>query len=452
MSRRFYLLPLGCPKNAVDAEAMENLLQDAGWHSTERPDRADLLIVNTCGFIEPAREESYDALRALAQHKRAGQVLLATGCLSQRYGQEIQRVVPGVDGCLGTREWARIVEYVEQLLDRGRLASVRPSFSFQRQGLPRPVPELSVVAPMRRQAQGPSAYLKIADGCSATCAFCAIPLIKGPQRSKSRAAILQEAQELVTQGVQEIILIAQDTTAYGWDLGQLDALPVLLQDILLAVPELPWLRLMYTYPQHISPRLVETMATHLQICHYLDLPLQHVHPDTLHRMRRSPDVDGVRAQIASLRQAMPDLALRTAFIVGYPGETEEEFAALLQFMAEIRFDKVGVFVYSPEEGTPAYTLPHPMPRDVAEERYGRAMELQKGISLANNQAQVGRTLDVLVEGAEQGISVGRSYRDAPEIDGYVLMDGEWPVGRMVQAKVVRALEYDLHAEVVSVQP
>jgi ribosomal protein S12 methylthiotransferase len=252
--------------------------------------------------------------------------------------------------------------------------------------------------------------------------------------------------------VQEIILIAQDTTAYGRDLGQPDALPVLLEDILLAVPELPWLRLMYTYPQHITPRLIETMAAHPQICHYLDLPLQHAHPDTLRRMHRSPDVDGVRELIASLRQAMPDIALRTAFIVGYPGETEEEFSALLQFMAEMRFDKAGVFVYSPEEGTPAFTLPHPVPRALAEERYARAMEQQKGISLANNQAQVGRTLDVLVEGAEQGISVGRSYRDAPEIDGYVLMDGDWPVGHMVRAEIVRALEYDLHGQVVSVQP
>ena len=440
MSRRFYLLSLGCPKNAVDSEAMQNLLEDAGWRCTERPDRADVLIVNTCGFIGQAREESHDALRALAQHKWAGQVLLAAGCLSQRYGQEIQRTVPGVDGCLGTREWAHIVECVEQLSDRDRVASVRPSG------------EVSVVAPMRRQAQAPSAYLKIADGCSAPCAFCAIPLIKGPQRSKPRAAILQEAQELVAQGVQEIILIAQDTTAYGRDLGQTDALPGLLEEILKAVPDLGWLRLMYAYPQHITPRLIETMATHPQVCHYLDLPLQHAHPETLRRMRRSPDVDGVRKLLAALRQAMPDMALRTAFIVGYPGETEEEFAALLRFMSEVRFDKVGVFVYSPEEGTPAYTLPHPVPRAVAEERYAQAMELQKSISLANNLAQVGRTLDVLVEGAEQGISVGRCYRDAPEIDGYVLMDGEWPVGQMVRAEIVRGLEYDLHAQVVSVQP
>jgi len=436
LRRRFYLLSLGCPKNTVDAEAMRGLLEEAGWRRTEQPADADVWIINTCGFIDEAREESYAALRELAQAKRPGQFLLAVGCLSQRYGEGVQRVVPGVDGILGTREWANIVPCVEQLLGVQPGASVRPRG------------EVSVVTPMRRQAQGPSAYLKIADGCSAPCAFCAIPLIKGPQRSKEPAAILEEARQLVAQGVQEIILIAQDTTAYGRDLGKKDALPPLMASILEAVPQLPWLRLMYTYPQHITPRLIEMMASHPQVCHYLDLPLQHAHPDILRRMRRSPDVEGMRRLINSLRQAMPDIALRTAFIVGYPGETEEEFAALLDFMAEIQFDKVGVFIYSPEEGTAAVSLPDPVRREVAEERYARAMELQRDISLARNQMQVGRTLDVLVEGAGQGISVGRCYRDAPEIDGYVLLRGEWPVGQMVRVRVEHAMEYDLEGRVL----
>ena len=437
MRKRFYLLSLGCPKNTVDAEAMNGLLEDEGWRVTEEPDRADVLIVNTCAFIDEAREESYAALRRLAQDKQPGQFLLAAGCISQRYGEEVQRVVPGVDGILGTREWANIVPCIEQLLGVQPGAAVRPKG------------EVSVVTPMRRQAQGPGAYLKIADGCSAPCAFCAIPLIKGPQRSKERAAILEEARQLTALGVREIILIAQDATGYGRDLDEPDALPGLIESILEAVPQLRWLRLMYAYPQHITPRLIETMASHPQVCHYLDLPLQHAHPDALRRMRRSPDVQRVRRLIRSLRQAMPDIALRTAFIVGYPGETEEEFATLLAFMDEIRFDKVGVFIYSLEEGTAAVNLADPVSREVAEERYTRAMELQREISLNRNQAQVGRTLDVLVEGAGQGISVGRSYRDAPEIDGFVLMPGEWPVGTMVKARIELAMEYDLEGRVLS---
>ncbi|HUT16182.1 MAG TPA: 30S ribosomal protein S12 methylthiotransferase RimO [Anaerolineae bacterium] len=437
MKRSFYVLSLGCPKNTVDSEAMSALLEAAGLRQAEEPQDADVLIVNTCGFIDQAREESYAALREMAQEKRSGQILLAAGCLSQRYGEQVRHAVPGVDGILGTREWANVVSCIDQLLE-GRFG-----------GHVRPKGEVSVVTPMQRQTQGPSAYLKIADGCSAPCAFCAIPLIKGPQRSKARPAILEEARQLVAQGVQEIILIAQDTTAYGRDLGERDGLPGLIKEILDTVPQIPWLRLMYAYSQHITPLLIETMASHQQICHYLDLPLQHAHPATLRRMRRSSDVESVRRLISDLREAMPDIALRTAFIVGYPGETEEEFATLLQFMEETAFDKVGVFIYSPEEGTAAMSLPNPVPREVAEERYARAMEVQQGISLQRNQTQVSRTLNVLIEGAEQGISVGRSYRDAPEIDGYVLVPGEWPVGRIVQVRIERATEYDLEGRVPS---
>ena len=431
MSKRFYLLPLGCPKNTVDAEGMRGLLEAAGWRPTERPDRADLLIVNTCGFIDPARAESYAALSELAQAKRRGQLLLAAGCLSQRYAGDVKRVVPGVDGVLGTREWANVVPYVEQMLGREGGASIRPASP------------VSLVSFVPRTAHGPSAYLKIADGCSAPCAFCAIPLIKGPQHSKPRTAILEEASQLASQGVQEIVLIAQDTTAYGHDHGADDSLPGLISDIVAAERKPAWLRLMYTYPQHVTARLIEVMASHSQVCHYLDLPLQHAHPDTLRRMRRSSDVEGVCQLISGLRQAMPDIALRTAFIVGYPGETEDEFATLLAFMRETAFDKVGIFKYSAEEGTPATHLPNPVPSEVADERWNRGMQQQKEISRARNQAQVGRMLDVLVEGTGKGISVGRSYRDAPEIDGYVFVDGEWAPGQIVATRIEHALDYDL---------
>ena len=434
MTGRFFLITLGCPKNTVDAEAMSGLLLDAGWRQTQRADRADVLIANTCGFIEAARQESLAALRRLARAKRPGQKLLAAGCLSQRWGPRLQALVPGVDAVLGTREWAHIVSCVDELRGSSTPASVR-------------LPEQpSVVTPMHRLDISHSAYLKISDGCSASCAFCAIPQIKGPHRSKERSAILVEVRELAAAHVQEIILIGQDTTAYGQDLGEHDALPSLIEDICRAAPEVPWLRLMYAYPQHVSARLIELLATTPQLCHYLDLPLQHAHPATLRRMRRPANVDQVLRLIEQLRAAIPDLALRTTFIVGFPGETESEFEALLDLMRWAAFERVGVFVFSPEEGTPAANAPDQVPSDLAYERYERAMELQQSISLQRNQLQVGRTLPVLVEGYGDGISPSRSYRDAPEIDGYVLLRGQHTVGQIVQARIVSALEYDLIGE------
>ncbi|RLC67143.1 MAG: 30S ribosomal protein S12 methylthiotransferase RimO, partial [Chloroflexi bacterium] len=275
-----------------------------------------------------------------------------------------------------------------------------------------------------------------------------IPTIKGPARSRPVADVVSDARTLVAQGVKEIVLIAQDTTAYGRDRGQNDALPDLIEAILEATPELAWLRLMYTYPQHISPRLIETMARHPQVCHYLDMPLQHGHPDVLRRMRRPHDVDRVCRLIEDLRAAMPDIALRTAFIVGYPGETEAEFETLLDFVTEMDFDHVGAFTYSPEAGTPAAELPGQLPAEVKVERYERLMALQQGISLERNRAQVGRTLDVLLEGSGDGLSVGRSYRDAPEIDGLVIVTGELPVGEMVPVRIEEAMAYDLAGHVV----
>ena len=428
---RYYLLTLGCPKNAVDSEGMGRLLRQAGHAPVDDPAAAQVLIVNTCGFIDIAKRESLEALRELAEAKRPGQFLVAAGCLSQRYGWKLTRQIPQLDGIIGTRRWTEIVELVERLARGERAVMV---------GDP-PVRPLDSLP--RFAAQGASAYLKIADGCSAPCAFCAIPLIKGPARSRPAEAIVEDARQLAAQGVKEIILIAQDTTAYGRDRGERDALPRLIEAILAAVPELPWLRLMYAYPQHITPRLIETMARHPQVCHYLDMPLQHAHPNTLRRMNRPHDVDRVRRLIADLRQAMPDIALRTAFIVGYPGETEEEFQALLEFVEEMAFDRVGVFIYSREEGTRAAELPHQITEEVKKERYERLMELQQGISLARNRAQMGRTLDVLIEGCGDGLSVGRSYRDAPEIDGLVLIEGELPVGEMVPVRITGAMEYDL---------
>jgi len=430
---RYYLLSLGCCKNTVDSEGMSRLLQRAGYAPAEDSTAAEVLIVNTCGFIDIAKEESFAALRELVEAKRRGQLLIAAGCLSQRYGRELVKEIPGLDGIIGTRRWMEITALVERLSSDGKGPMVVIGES--------PVPAVDSMS--RSVVQGASAYLKIADGCSAPCSFCAIPMIKGPSRSQPVEAIVGEARELVAQGVKEIVLIAQDTTAYGRDRGQRDALPGLIEAILEAAPELPWLRLTYSYPQHITPRLIETMAQHPQVCHYLDIPLQHAHPETLRRMNRPHDVDRVRRLIADLRQAMPDIALRTSFIVGYPGETEEEFEALLDFVEEMAFDRVGAFTYSREEGTDAAQLPHHMAQDVKKERYRRLMELQQGISLAKNRQMIGRSLDVLVEGSGHGLSAGRSYRDAPEIDGLVLVKEELPMGEMVPVLITGAMEYDL---------
>jgi ribosomal protein S12 methylthiotransferase len=424
---------LGCCKNTVDSAGMSRLLQQAGYAPTQHPAAAEVLIVNTCGFIDIAKDESFAALRELAEAKEPDQLLIAAGCLSQRYGNQLAEEVPGLDGILGTRRWMEITALVEGLSSDGDKPLVMIGDS--------PLPDVGSMP--RSVVQGASAYLKIADGCSAPCAFCAIPLIKGPARSRPLEAIVEDARQLVAQGVKEIILIAQDTTAYGHDQSQRDALPDLIEAILKAAPELPWLRLMYAYPQHITPRLIEVMAQHPQVCHYLDIPLQHAHPATLRRMNRPHDVDRVRRLIAHLRQAMPDIALRTSFIIGYPGETEEEFEALLNFAEEMAFDRVGVFTYSREEGTPAADLPDQVPDQVKEERYQRLMELQQSISLAKNQQMIGRTLDVLVEGSGDGLSVGRSYRDAPEVDGLVLVKEELPQGEIVPVLITGAMEYDL---------
>lgn len=432
MDKSFYLLTLGCPKNIVDSEGMAQLLLEAGYYECAESSAATFIIVNTCAFIEAACQESLTVLREMAEQKRPGQKLVAAGCLPERSRGELQAAVPAIDALLSTRQWACIAELLDEL---SGISGLRAPHSV--------VP--SVVAPVaRRISTGiKTAYLKIADGCSAPCAFCVIPMIKGPAQSKPKVLIYNEVCQLAAAGVQEIILIAQDTTAYGHDWGQRDGLASLLEDIVRWVPRETWLRVMYAYPQHVTPRLIQVMAEHPSICHYLDLPLQHAHPAVLRRMRRPSDVDAVRRLIGDLRSAMPDIALRTTFIVGFPGETDAEFQTLLDFMEEIAFDHVGIFTYSREEGTAAASLPDQVPQVVKEARYAQAMALQRKISHCRNQRWVGHTFDVLVEGAGDGISIGRFYRDAPEIDGYVLIDGEWPSGHRQPVKITNALEYDL---------
>jgi ribosomal protein S12 methylthiotransferase len=444
----FYLISLGCPKNLVDSAGLATLLNHAGFVPAATAEEADLLIVNTCGFIESAREESRTVLLELAQTRRPGQQIVAAGCYSQRFPNELADAVPGIDGLIGTRHWADIEILVKRLYeeqaDRHRHKEQRPIYHS-----PSGPTVVQDVADIPRVAvQGTSAYLKLADGCRRSCAFCAIPLIKGSGVSRCPEAIVNDARWLAEQGVQEIVLIAQDTTDYGHDLRWPGGLPELMEQIVAAAPKVPWIRLMYAYPgrRDVMERIIETMARHPQILPYIDIPLQHAHPDVLRRMRRPADVEEVRHILAQLRAAMPNVAIRTTFLVGFPGETGAEFRALLNFVTEMAFDRVGVFVYSHEEGTPAAKLTDDVPPEVKEERRERLMAVQQPLSLEKNEAWVGRVMDVLVEGCGDGVSVGRSYRDAPEIDGLVLVQAELPVGQIIPVRITAALEYDLVGE------
>jgi ribosomal protein S12 methylthiotransferase len=437
MSKKtFHLVSLGCAKNTVDSDSMAQLLMNDGYEPTADPRRARVLIVNTCGFIGPAKEESLSVLGELAANKKPNQLLIAAGCLTQRYGAEVVQRVPGIDGILGTRRWMDIVDVVENLRT-GKHPEARYNLPLA------PTVGSDEHGALRVALQGASAYIKIADGCRRPCAFCAIPLIKGTAVSRPVESILNEARTLQEMGVREIILIAQDTTDYGYDLGMKNGLAQLLKQMTAAAPQVDWMRVMYAYPGYVTDELIEVMATHKQIVPYLDMPLQHAHPMMLRRMRRPANMDWVHKTVEKMRASIPDLAIRTTFIVGYPGETEEEFQTLLDFVAEMRFDRVGAFQFSFEPGTTSEPLGDPIPAEVKQERYERLMALQQPISLERNQALVGRTLDVLFEGQDKGMSFGRSYRDAPEIDGLVIVEGDIPAGQMTPVYINGALAYDL---------
>ncbi len=432
----FHLVSLGCAKNTVDSDSMAQLLVRDGYHAVENPAHANVLIVNTCGFIGPAKQESLNVLRELADGKKKNQILIAAGCLTQRYGSEVAEKVPGIDGVLGTRRWMDIVQVVRELRK-----GPHPEPLYH-------LPEAKTVGvdeqdALRASVAGASAYVKIADGCRRPCAFCAIPLIKGTAVSRPVNLIVDEARRLRDAGVRELILIAQDTTDYGHDLGMKEGLAILLEQLTTEVPDMDWIRIMYAYPGYVTDRLIDVMASSKQVLPYLDMPLQHAHPKTLYRMRRPSNIDWVHRTLGKMRAKIPNLAIRTTFIVGYPGETDEEYQALVDFVKEIRFDRVGTFQFSFEPGTTSEPLGDPIPAEVKQARFEQLMELQQGISMQVNQSYVGKTLDVLVEGRDKGIAIGRSYRDAPEIDGLVFIEGEARIGEIVPVRITGAMAYDL---------
>lgn len=428
---KYHLVTLGCAKNTVDSMRLERALRNGRHRAVATPEEADLLLVNTCGFIDDAKDESVGVVRALDEARRPDQQLYVVGCMTQIAESEVRAAVPRVDATFGAEAWDEIA------------ASLGPADAEYDIPSATGVPALGVL-----NLGAPSAYLKISDGCDRPCTFCIIPTIKGRMHSDPTEALIAEARWHAASGVRELVLVAQDSTAYGEDRGDRDGLATLLERLSEAVPEVPWIRLMYAYPGRVTQRLAETMARLPNVVPYLDMPLQHGSDAVLRRMQR-PSLRHARESIAVMRAAMPDVTLRTTFIVGYPGETEAEFQELLAFVDEQQFDHVGAFTYSPQPGTPAAALEQVAER-VKQRRYGELMELAQGIALAKNRTLVGRELDVLVESEQpvesQGgglVVVGRTVRDAPEVDGLALVRGEFAAGSMVRVRVDGALPYDL---------
>jgi ribosomal protein S12 methylthiotransferase len=426
---------LGCPKNDVDAEAMLYRLREAGHAVVTDPAEADVVIVNTCGFIKDAKQESVDALLEMTELKKAGscRLLVASGCLPQRYRQELFDAMPEVDLMIGVNEYARVDELIDEALDAGS--------RMLRCGEPVGLPGVSgrvLTAP------GSYAYLKVAEGCSNRCAYCAIPEIRGPYRSRPEQELIDEATWLTGQGALELILVAQDTTRYGMDLGSGHSLSGLLKK-LVRIDGLGRLRLLYCYPELLTDELLELISGEEKICSYIDVPLQHIDDGVLKRMNRKSGEVQIRALIEKLRTKYA-LTLRTTLITGFPGEGEEEYSKLLSFVGEARFDHLGVFAFSPEEGTAAFRMKPRVPARVANERRNNIMAVQQQISSEILAGKVGNTYQVICDGTdESGMLVCRSSSQSPEIDGAILLEGtpEAYMGRFFNVKITGASEYDM---------
>jgi ribosomal protein S12 methylthiotransferase len=424
------MVSLGCPKNQVDAEQMLGVLAGSGFTVTPEQAEADVIVVNTCGFIESAKEESIEAILDAAKMKKQGKcrALIVAGCLAQRYKGELLKELPEADAIIGTAEIGRIGEICAEVVSkRRRVATVSaPELVF---GLPR----LSTTPAHYR-------YLKIAEGCSNRCSYCAIPVIRGNFRSRPSASILDEAKKLAESGAKELILLAQDSTGYRD--GKTD-LPVLLKS-LTRVKGIEWVRLMYAYPGRVGDGIMKVMAEEEKICKYLDIPVQHIDDGILKAMNRKASSDDVKRTIGRLRKKVPGIALRTSLIVGFPGETEAAFKRLLAFVKEAEFEHLGVFAYSPEEGTAAVGLSGKVPKKVAQERLDAIMKAQAKISLKKNKALIGTTQKVLVDRMEDLVFIGRTGSQAPEIDGEVyLSETEAAPGEFVEVSITDATEYDL---------
>lgn len=438
---KILFVSLGCDKNLVDSEMMLGLLREEGYTFTDDETEAEVIIINSCCFINDAKEESINTILSMAELKKTGvcKALIVTGCLAQRYREEIRREMPEVDGIVGTAAYDGIAAVVREALE-GKQAE-----SFQElKRLP------TVNAKRILTTGGWYGYLKIAEGCGKNCSYCIIPKIRGQYRSVPMEELIRQAEQLAENGVSELILVAQETTLYGVDLYGEKRLPQLLKE-LCHINGIRWIRLLYCYPEEITKELVETMKTEKKICHYLDIPIQHISSEVLKRMGRRTNKEQLISMIQYLRKEIPDIVLRTTLIAGFPGETEEEHEEMMAFVDETEFERLGVFAYSPEEGTLAAEMENQLSDEKKEEWRDEIMELQQEIAFDRAQEMTGRTFEVLIEGklADENAYMGRTYMDAPNVDGYVFVntDEELLSGAFVKVKITKALEYDLIGEI-----
>lgn len=437
---KLLFISLGCDKNLVDTEHMLSMITQDGITITNDENEADVIVVNSCCFISDAMEESIQTLIDMGTLKETANLkaLIVTGCLAQRYAAEITEQIPEVDAIIGTNSYDEIVSVIHDVLDGKKIQIEKPL-----SGLP------ENYAGRTLTTGGHFAHLKIAEGCDKHCTYCVIPSIRGAYRSVPMEQIIKEAEKLAQDGVKELILVAQETTLYGVDLYGKKMLPELLER-LSTIEGIRWIRLQYCYPEEITEELIHTMATNSKICHYIDIPIQHANDDILKRMGRKTSQADIRHIVASLREAMPDICIRTTLICGFPGETVEAHEELKTFVADMKFDRLGCFAYSRQEGTPADTFPDQVAEECKQTRVAEIMELQQDISAACNETYIGRTLDAFVEGkvADENVYVARTYRDAPDVDGYLFIQTtrELMTGDMVSVQVTGSYEYDLIGE------
>lgn len=435
-------ISLGCDKNLVDTEVMLGLLASKGYQMIDDETQADVIVVNTCCFINDAKEESIQTILEMAEYKNEGRLkaLIVTGCLAQRYKNEIIEEIPEVDAVLGTTSYDKIVEAIEEALQGHSMIEMT---------------DLDVLPEVHTHrlvtTGGHFAYLKIAEGCDKHCTYCIIPKIRGNFRSVPMEKLLQEAQELADQGVKELILVAQETTLYGKDLYGEKSLHKLLKE-LCKINGIQWIRILYCYPEEITDELIQVMKEEKKICHYLDLPIQHASNEILKRMGRRTSKEQLIEIIGKLRREIPDIALRTTLITGFPGETQEQHEELMDFVDEMEFDRLGVFTYSPEEDTPAAAMDGQIEENIKEDRQAEIMELQQDIAFDLAENMIGQEVLVLIEGkvADENAYVGRTYKDAPNVDGLIFVntDEELMSGDFAKVKVTGALEYDLIGEII----
>ncbi|MDF2520063.1 MAG: ribosomal protein methylthiotransferase RimO [Clostridia bacterium] len=438
LSFKVALVSLGCSKNLVDSEVMLNILAGNKYKLTNKAEEADVIIVNTCGFIESAKQESIDSIIEMGQLKSNGKckVLIASGCLAERYKEELMNEMPELDAVIGTGDYKNILEVIDEAMQGSKVVKFGHQEQVDIHELPRVI-----------STGGASTFLKIAEGCDNRCTYCIIPKLRGKYRSRRFEDIVKEAALLAKQGIKEFNIIAQDTTRYGMDLYGEYRIAELLQEIS-KIEGIEWIRILYSYPDEFDDKLIDVIADNKKICKYLDIPIQHASNKILKRMGRRTTKEEILELIKKLRKRIPEITLRTSLIVGFPGETDEDFKELLDFVKEVRFDRLGVFTYSREEDTPAYGMEEQIDEEIKLKRQERIMLLQSDISYDNNQKMVGKIVEVLVEGKEHNKYYGRSGKDAPEIDGnvYFSSKAKYKPGDFTHVLIKEAAEYDLVGE------